>query len=521
MNRVLRGGLVGGALALPVVGLIVGVRLTRDSGGADPADGLPVAAAGYIVDPPPDVDLGSIGFTPISLELGDGVPELGGEATAWQLSADVDTRVIVDVARALGLESDVEDSDIGWTVGSGSDELQVRRTDGAPWTYPAATDIGLLHEELSTAGATRVGIGQDEAEDVAREVVGAAGIDLDRARITSHAQGSAWVVRFDPEVDGLPTAAFATTVVVDSDGEIESASGYLARPEEIGEFGLVDAAGAVERVQEIGGVVPVPGPGGGAVLVGRPGAQNCRVIGDGAVECIAVGRAGSGAGVVVDAATLEPPSTAPAEAVDATETTVAAQPEPVPLPGPAPIDPPRPGPVQEPREVTITGAEPALVLVSGVNGVGLWLVPGYLLTTEGAGTYASVAVADEFLADGGPMLAPLPGPGVGVVIDDAVQAREEMEAEASAARADEQARSAGVAVEITLYHCGVDDLDLDGQRWAVVDPPFDATSAPADFAGHGTFAPSGDGTTGRYVDDSGLELTFTAVDERFEHPPCD
>ncbi|MGH9245991.1 MAG: hypothetical protein ACRD29_17070 [Acidimicrobiales bacterium] len=79
----------------------------------------------------------------------------------------------------------------------------------------------------------------------------------------------------------------------------------------------------------------------------------------------------------------------------------------------------------------------------------------------------------------------------------------------------------GTEVDVTLYHCGVDELVLDGRRWVVIDPRFDETNAPPEFEGHGTFAPSADGDTARYTDDSGLVLEFTAVDDTFEFPPCD
>lgn len=65
-------------------------------------------------------------------------------------------------------------------------------------------------------------------------------------------------------------------------------------------------------------------------------------------------------------------------------------------------------------------------------------------------------------------------------------------------------------VEVSLYHCGVNPLTYRGERYEVVDPPFDATNAPPTFSGVGTV------TRQRlelhYRDRAGATLVFTPDD---------
>jgi hypothetical protein len=84
---------------------------------------------------------------------------------------------------------------------------------------------------------------------------------------------------------------------------------------------------------------------------------------------------------------------------------------------------------------------------------------------------------------------------------------------------DPQPPDAVSAMKVTLYHCGVDPVEFAGRRWVVSDPPFDATNAPEEFTGEGSFEVLSHDRA-RFVDVSGIELTFRARD-RYQRPPCD
>lgn len=68
---------------------------------------------------------------------GDGLPDLGGEATAYRLTADVDRDAVAGLADALGVEGDPTETDGSWHVGSpdgGGPALDVYGPEGM-WSY--------------------------------------------------------------------------------------------------------------------------------------------------------------------------------------------------------------------------------------------------------------------------------------------------------------------------------------------------------------------------------------------------
>jgi hypothetical protein len=72
-------------------------------------------------------------------------------------------------------------------------------------------------------------------------------------------------------------------------------------------------------------------------------------------------------------------------------------------------------------------------------------------------------------------------------------------------------------VVASLNPCGVDDVWSDDQRWRALDPPFDATNAPAGYVGEGEF----EAVAGLYTDASGITIQFSPIDWDQGPPPCD
>ena len=73
--------------------------------------------------------------------------------------------------------------------------------------------------------------------------------------------------------------------------------------------------------------------------------------------------------------------------------------------------------------------------------------------------------------------------------------------------------------EVTLWHCGIEPIAYEGRTWEVPndEEPFDATNAPASFAGRGDVERVGPEEL-RYTDESGVVLRFVPDDGT--EPPC-
>ena len=76
--------------------------------------------------------------------------------------------------------------------------------------------------------------------------------------------------------------------------------------------------------------------------------------------------------------------------------------------------------------------------------------------------------------------------------------------------ADQTAPGTSAERQVLLHHCGVQPVLHDGKRWEVEAPPFDATNAPRDFSGYGTFDRAADVAT--FSDRNGAQLVFTPDD---------
>jgi hypothetical protein len=152
-------------------------------------------------------------------------------------------------------------------------------------------------------------------------------------------------------------------------------------------------------------------------------------------------------------------------------------------------------------DVLATGAE--LVLVSAIGWDGsLYLVPAYHFVTEDGVEHAPgeatvVAVAEDLIDPGLDPDAGFDGPTVPDHPDAEV--------------------TIPTQVAAPLSDCGIDDVWTDDQRWRALDPPFNATNAPSDYAGEGEL----EAMTGLYTDESGITIQFSPVDWDHDPPPCD
>jgi hypothetical protein len=171
-------------------------------------------------------------------------------------------------------------------------------------------------------------------------------------------------------------------------------------------------------------------------------------------------------------------------------------------PGPGPA----PGPASDSRDVIPVGdgeilvTEAELVLINVPTwDMGSYLLPGYRFETEDGGDPSVVAVSED-VVDARPAVEEDP-----VATDPGVD------------EGDSGASATAVRVALPLQHCGFEVLEVDGQRWAALQPSFDATNAPPEYTGAGLFEAS----TGIYTDESGIVVELSAVDDAWQPPPCD
>jgi hypothetical protein len=103
---------------------------------------------------------------------------------------------------------------------------------------------------------------QADAERTARQLLSAAGFNLEGATITSQDGYSDWVVDVSPRVGGLPTLGWSWSVVVGPHAGIVNAHGQLAVARKLGDYPLVGTAVGLQRLHDdrwFGGPMPMMG----------------------------------------------------------------------------------------------------------------------------------------------------------------------------------------------------------------------------------------------------------------------
>jgi hypothetical protein len=156
-------------------------------------------------------------------------------------------------------------------------------------------------------------------------------------------------------------------------------------------------------------------------------------------------------------------------------------------------------------EVEVTGAELVLTNQIGWDG-NLYLVPGYRLVSGDGDDQSTTTQV------------------VAAVTDDVIDRR--LDRTALAERPEREdldepppigaVTSESIEVAAPVDDCGIDDIWWDTYRFAALDPPFDAATAPEEYTGVGEFT----FFTGVYTDSSGITVQFTEVDPERAAPSC-
>lgn len=87
---------------------------------------------------------------------------------------------------------------------------------------------------------------EGDARQTALDLLARTGLAVDGAIVTVDGPYDAWYVTVEPRVDGLASGLLAS-VSVGPDGAILSANGFLATPERLGDYPILDTRGAIDR----------------------------------------------------------------------------------------------------------------------------------------------------------------------------------------------------------------------------------------------------------------------------------
>jgi hypothetical protein len=246
---------------------------------------------------------------------------------------------------------------------------------------------------------------EDEAREIALDLLQATGMDVDDAKVTVDGPYDAWYVTVEPKLDGVPVSGWIASVGVGAKGAITSASGSLATPERVGDYPLIDTRAAIDRLNEqqagwsayaTDDVAPLGAPG---TASSRPAVA---VAGDPAVDSpppAADAIAPTTVLECVDPTTLAEAGVDSSTACGGPDVCYDAVP-------PAGDDVPTtvvpdcgPYPEPEPVEIVLHDAERVLVLLPSVDDTGdSYLLPGYRFSGDDGAIVEIAAVADESLA---------------------------------------------------------------------------------------------------------------------------
>ena len=390
-------------------------KLPFGATGAGGTDGVATAEAR---DDAAASDAMILPYQSVEYVLADGAEAPARSAPAYRFVVEeVDDARVAELAGAFGVEGEVTDeAEAGYrSVGSGDGQVMVEGRNLGFWSYSrtdgrsVSSDVAVACPDVKGEAVecpsppTTVPEGMPsaaEAEDRARDILEAAGVDLEGAAVT--VEGEPWrTVVFTPRVDGRRVTGLQTSVTFGAHARVEYANGFLGGFGELGDYPLVALDEALERFQSQFGVSQPQVMVDDAAEAREREAADKEAAGSDGSGSAGGGSTGSG-GTSAGSAGSTGPSAAPGGEPVAT------------VPGeepPVTIEPPGfgegeapPGTVVDdvpvttlaPKVVELTGAEVVLELVyPRCPGDPAYLVPAFAFEPEGP---TVVAVTDEHLS---------------------------------------------------------------------------------------------------------------------------
>ena len=267
------------AAAAAVVLLAGGIALVVTGGDDDPprldlSSGTPASLAdsgggermAESADMAADDMAGTSMMAWVTYVAGEELPDLGGDAPVYRLTADDDD--LQALAAHFGLEGEATDAD-GMQRMITDGDASVSRY-GASWwyssgrSYPGSEDIA----PDSGVSCDAEGVCEDaprpmpeperpadlpnqaEAEAIVRGIAEAAGLDLTDARVTAYDNITTWSVNIELALDGTPVPGWSVYGTVMEGGQVLDAGGALGSLERVGDYPLDTTRAAIDRLNE-------------------------------------------------------------------------------------------------------------------------------------------------------------------------------------------------------------------------------------------------------------------------------
>ncbi|MEY2570234.1 MAG: hypothetical protein QOE63_584 [Acidimicrobiaceae bacterium] len=408
------------AAVIPLAALVIAVAIAGGGGSSSPRK-LPVAYAtsgGSTMSAAQAADAARPANHPyagIVYKAADDLPDLGGEAPAYQVVSDVTDARIKALADALGVTGDPTEQQKGDVlVGDGGRQLSVDRTTGL-WYLSATVASDVAVSSGSGYACPGVAPGEptpscpppdlpsptttivtppanlpssDDAKAKALDLLRAAGMDVDQAQVKVDDYGTEQQVTVDPAVDGRSTQGFGGTVAIGDGGRIDYATGYIPHATKADTYPLLTTRQAIEQLNK-NSVVPMMG-------TAVDGSANT-----GGVAACEETKATTGGGAEVQLPCA--PTTAVASTDTATCGAIIVQPdgsETKPCASlPVPTTPPdEPTTTFAPQVVTLTSATLGLILEPTYDGTSAYLVPAYAFTVDDGSNLTTMAIDQSWFA---------------------------------------------------------------------------------------------------------------------------
>jgi hypothetical protein len=280
-----RAGVVAVAVVVPLV-LIVAAVAVFGGGGRDPRK-IPVSAgADQGAGLAEARDATAAPYGGVRYVAAPDLPALDGKAHAYKLTGAVDAARAADVAKAFGVDGDVQEDNGSFLVTDNDRRVYVYAGGGGQFSYegavpsaaagavcsPVPPDAQAFGGEPPTTivdpatANTGTGTGfcgptptvpprpadfptEDQARATALAALGAAGVAVDGARVEAYDDGYQWQVSVIPVIDGLVADGLRASAAVTGAG-ITYAYGSLGHAERVDEYPLIGTAKAIEHLND-------------------------------------------------------------------------------------------------------------------------------------------------------------------------------------------------------------------------------------------------------------------------------